>query len=759
MVHPMLFLVVVVGYAIAFSLFALYADVRSGEKERTSFGSFELPFAFGYRRLFTLSLLGLFFEMLMIRWLSSEIRIFAYYKNFVLIACFLGFGLGAALCRRRVHPIAITVPILFFTVLVAAPIPGTHEAITNLTSLVGMTSQAQIWDVTASDSLSYTALAVAIIAVAPLFAAVVFTFIPFGQVVGSMLETAPRGLVGYTINVAGSLLGIVLYTVICLLNQPPAIWFLVAALLFTFVFLQQRNSLLVFVATCLLAATALTVWVIEGSKVYWSPYQKLTLTPIMEKNEVIAYSLNTNDSWYQQILNLSPEFLERHPEMSGGLDPKWNAYNVPYRFLPAPRSLLVLGSGTGNDVAAALRNSSARITAVEIDPLILELGEKLHFEKPYQSDRVKIVNDDARSYIQNSHDKFDLILFSLLDSHTTASSFSNIRLDNFVYTQEALARTRELLNPDGLVMVKFQVQSTWIENRLSGLLQQVFHETPFQIVVQSQSGSGGFFYIIGSPEAMQRISLNPDLAKIIRIPVTKSRVPLTSDDWPYFYQKERRLPAAVLGMGGFLIVFSWYLVRRLLGSRPQELTRAWNIHFFLLGAGFMLLEAQIISKMALLFGTTWIVNSIVVAGLLLLIVISNLIFELWKSYPLALPYIGLIASAVPAYFIPLRALLFENLGARIVIATLLLCLPVLFAGMVFIRSFSEAHFSGAALGWNLIGAVLGGMLETVSQATGLRALVLIAIGLYIGSWIARSRTIEGRAEAETVREEALAGVL
>jgi hypothetical protein len=767
MVHPMLFLVVVVGYAIAFSLLALYTEVSRGEKERISFGSFELPLAFGYGRLLTFSLLGLFFEMLMIRWLSSEIRIFAYYKNFVLIACFLGFGLGAALCRRRVHPIAMAVPILFFAVLVAAPIPGTHDAITNLTGLVGMTSQAQIWDVAVSDSLSYTALAVAIIAVAPLFAAVVFTFVPIGQVVGAMLETAPRGPLGYTINVAGSLLGIVLYTVICLFYQPPAIWFLVGALLFILVFLRQRDSLLVFVGTCLLAATALTLWVDKESKVYWSPYQKLTLTPITDKNETIAYSLNTNDSWYQQILNLSPNFLARHAELSGGLDPRWNAYNVPYQFAPAPGSVLVLGSGMGNDVAAALRNSNARITAVEIDPLILELGEKLHFEKPYQSDRVHIINDDARSYIQNSHDKFDLILFSLLDSHTTASSFSNIRLDNFVYTQEALARARELLNADGLMMVKFQVQSTWIAHRLSGLLQQAFHQTPFQIVVQSQSGSGGFFYIIGSPEAMRRIALNPNLSNVAPPAVTESHVPLTSDDWPYFYQKERRLPAAVLGMGGFLIVFSWYLVRRLLGSRPQELTPAWNIHFFLLGAGFMLLEAQIISKMALLFGTTWIVNSIVVAGLLLLIVISNLIFEAWKSYPLAVPYIGIIVSTLPAYFIPMRSLLFEHVGARIVIATLLLCLPVLFAGMVFIRSFSEARFSGAALGWNLIGAVLGGMLETVSQATGIRALVLIAIGLYIGSWVAQSskrvapghKRKEERVETKAVAEEALAGVL
>jgi SAM-dependent methyltransferase len=517
----------------------------------------------------------------------------------------------------------------------------------------------------------------------------------------------------------------------------------------------------------LLAAAALTLWVDKESKVHWSPYQKLTLTPITDKKEIIAYSLNTNDTWYQHILNLSPNFLERHPEVNEGLDPRWNAYNVPYQFAPAPRSVLVLGSGTGNDVAAALRNSNARITAIEIDPLILELGEKLHFEKPYQSDRVQIINDDARSYIQNSPDKFDLILFSLLDSHTTASSFSNIRLDNFVYTQEALARAGELLNADGLLIVKFQVQSPWIAHRLSGLLQHAFHQTPFQIVVQSQSGLGGFFYIIGSPETMRRIALNPNLSNVAQPAVTESHVPLTSDDWPYFYQKERRLPAAVLGMGGFLIVFSWYLVRRLLGSRPQELTPAWNIHFFLLGAGFMLLEAQIISKMALLFGTTWIVNSIVVAGILLLIVISNLIFEAWKSYPLAVPYLGIIVSALPAYFIPMRSLLFEHVGARIVIATLLLCLPVLFAGMVFIRSFSEAHFSGAALGWNLIGAVLGGMLETVSQATGIRALVLIAIGLYIGSWVAGSRKKvaqsrkkkEERVETEAVAGEALAGVL
>ena len=92
--------------------------------------------------------------------------------------------------------------------------------------------------------------------------------------------------------------------------------------------------------------------------------------------------------------------------------------------------------------AAALRNGAGRVEAVEIDPLILRLGRELHFEHPYQSPRVHVVLNDARSYIENSHEQFDLIVFSLLDSHTTTSHFTNIRIDNYVYTREAFARAR-----------------------------------------------------------------------------------------------------------------------------------------------------------------------------------------------------------------------------------------------------------------------------------------------------------------------------
>jgi spermidine synthase len=309
---------------------------------------------------------------------------------------------------------------------------------------------------------------------------------------------------------------------------------------------------------------------------------------VWDKNEVVEYMLNTNDTFYQRILNLSPSFLESHKDLLAGEDVDWNPYNLPYRFSSSPRSVLVLGAGMGNDVAAALRNTTAPITAVEIDPLILKLGEILHFERPYQSPRVRIVNDDARSYIQNSQDKFDLILFSLLDSHTTASSYSNIRIDNFVYTREAISRARQLLAPDGLMVVKFQVDSTWIGDRLSGLIEQAFQQAPFQVVRKSRYGTIGSFYIIGSPEAMRRISENVNLASRITR-ARESHVTLTTDDWPYFYQKERGLPAAVLTMGAFMICLSWYLIRRMTAREQGGSSRVWNLHFFLLGAGFMLL--------------------------------------------------------------------------------------------------------------------------------------------------------------------------
>jgi hypothetical protein len=88
-----------------------------------------------------------------------------------------------------------------------------------------------------------------------------------------------------------------------------------------------------------------------------------------------------------------------------------------------------------------------------------------------------------------------------------------------------------------------------------------------------------------------------------------------------------------------------------------------------------------------------------------------------------------------SYFLPLEALFFESFWVKVLIASLVLCSPVAFASIVFIRSFAEFKFSGQALGSNLLGALVGGMLESASLWTGIRSLIILAAVLYLLSFL------------------------
>ena len=721
----------------AVSILLVYRVFRRLRATADTPGLLEMSIAdlggFRWLPLILASFLSLFVEMLMIRWVSSEIRIFAYFKNFVLVACFLGFGLGCYLCRRRVQLLAFLSPLLLLALILKAPISPLHRSIEDLPQLLGASVEVHTWGVPAVPT-SWSGILLAMIFVVPLFALIATTFILFGQLVGWYLENAPKGVAAYSVNVLASLAGIAGFTLLCFLNQPPWAWFLVAGALSLFFFRRHGSSRIALGITFLLCISLLALPDSKSAKTYWSPYQKLMLRPIYEKDELVSYILTTNNSLYQGILNLSPAFVQAHSEVFRRHPLDQNAYNLPYRFYPSPPSVLVLGSGMGNDVAAALRNGAGHVEAVEIDPLILKLGEDLHFEHPYQSPRVHLVLNDARNYIENSHDTFDLIVVSLLDSHTTASHFTNIRIDNYVYTREALARAKQLLKPDGLFVVKFQVDTPWIAGRLYNLLQSTFGQSP----IQFQTDIGGFdtsgrFFIAGSPARLARATSDPSLVAYL---ATHSHMPmeparLTTDDWPYFYQHEPGLPIIVILVSiAVLIVFGWFL-RQLGGIEGRKL----DLHFLFLGAGFMLLEAQIVSKMALLFGTTWVVNAVVVSGLLCLIVAANLVYDAFRRIPVAAAYAGLFLSLGLMFAVPPNQLFFESWTVRAIVATLVLCTPVFFAGIIFISSFAKAGFRGCALGSNLFGALIGGLLESTSMWFGLQSLTVLAALLYVGSAI------------------------
>src|SRR5437667_11059043 len=71
-------------------------------------------------RIFLVSFTLLFFELLCIRWIPAYVRYLSYFTNFVLLACFLGMGVGILAARRatfRFPPFPLMV--LLLTVVVA----------------------------------------------------------------------------------------------------------------------------------------------------------------------------------------------------------------------------------------------------------------------------------------------------------------------------------------------------------------------------------------------------------------------------------------------------------------------------------------------------------------------------------------------------------------------------------------------------------------------------------------------------------------
>lgn len=565
---------------------------------------------------------------------------------------------------------------------------------------------------------------------------------------------APGGIAAYTVNVVASMAGIGLYTALCFADQPPAIWFAVAVVLALLLFWPLRGR---FIAAATLAACAgLIAWgaSTEPGTTYWSPYQKLNLQPQYDAGgKLVSYELLTNSSWFQKVLDLSPEFVRAHPAFFRRIPIELNGFNIPYRFAPHPRNVLVLGSGMGNDVAAALRNGAERVTAVDIDPLIIRLGRELHPEHPYASPRVTVVNDDARAFIRNTSERFDVIVFSALDSHTTSSHFSNIRIDNYVYTVEALQAAKRLLTADGLCVLRFQVQRAWIAGRLRDMMAAVYGYEPLHIQAETDLyATGGNFFIAGSVPKIRAAMSDPQFAAFVQrhSALRVEHVTMATDDWPYLYQREPGLPTSVVTISVLLLLVCLFAARSL-GLRVRDM----RADFFFLGAAFMLLEAQIISRMALLFGTTWIVNSIVIAVLLLLIVAANGVVRVAAGFNrpaeagryTSAAYAGILITIAICWATPLDAIFFRSFALRATLGTLLLCSPVFFAGIVFIKRFAAAGFAAEAIGANLLGSLAGGILESASLWLGLRALLVIAFALYAAAWLASRRAIRLQSSA------------
>ena len=166
-----------------------------------------------------------------------------------------------------------------------------------------------------------------------------------------------------------------------------------------------------------------------------------------------------------------------------------------------------------------------------------------------------------------------------------------------------------------------------------------------------------------------------------------------------------------------------------------------NLHFFFLGCAFFLIETKSITEMVLLFGSTWVVNSIVISAMLVMIMGANLYVGKRKPTNVRPYYALLLCSLALNYLVPVSSILGQSFLLRGVVSGFMISLPIFFAGIVFAISLRKMRTVELAFGSNLLGAVVGGMLEYGSLVFGIRSLYILAALAYLLSLMAlRQRT-------------------
>ena len=707
-------LTVLLCSGVGLSLCAVVARLyRRGISERlASYGAIDrsirnIQASRPFTTLFIISFVILFVEVMLIRYAGSQIRIFSFFKNIPLIGAFLGLGLGCCLGRGKPeHVLSFLlwlVPLAFFLSQGTLVINGALGWLAALSS-----SEHILGDVAIAQSEWRTALTAQIFmglfCVAALIA-ITLLFAYLGRLLGEAFHRVPR-ISGYTVNILGSLSGTMLFFAWSYLEAPPWVWFLcgLTPLLWWMPSLAHGIA-----ASTLIALSTIAVIPSYGETV-WSAYQKLVghKIPLAQTGEY-AYLVQISDVFYQVAVDLRPEAVVKRRSL------QFPHYDRAFQDIGSMERVLIVGAGTGNDVAAALRAGAKRVDAVDIDPAIVSLGRRYHPERPYSDPRVTVLVDDARAAFRKLPVRsYDVVVFGLLDSHTQLA-MSSVRLDNYVFTLESFAAAKRLLKPRGHIVVTAATFREWFRDRLRAMM----NVTCSGPVKQEQAGNWTTY--VCQPHAPAGEASPTSTAILASLP---------TDDWPFLYLPSRGIPLAYLIVVGLLAVTSFVTLKRR-GLHLGEFS-GHHGHLFFLGAAFLLMEVSAINRLALLFGTTWVVSVVTIICVLVLIVLANLTVATVGSTSYRFAYTALFLTLLASFAIAPAAVLGER--TIFLLGYGLLCLsPVYFAGLVFARSFSEANDPGTAMGANILGAVLGGWSEYSTMLLGIRAMVILAAFFYLCS--------------------------
>ena len=674
-------------------------------------------------RLFALSFLSLFLELMMIRWVPGAVRLVAYYANLMLISSFLGIGLGAMLAERRVNlirwfPSLLAADVLLLVLCRNVLLPGNSVEMRFTAISAGLANY------------------VILLAVFFLNAAV---FVPLGEQIGLQFQRLAN-LRAYAWDLGGSLAGTLVFGLFAVLHFSPQVGLAAAMLVFGVLYSRQARQ----VRTLALFALILVMSVVATERrASWSAYSYLEMvaasevtwhwyTPapeppadLMTMRDPPAYILAVNQNFYQYHRTNDLRRFTPGTAIYNEADKYGVVYSIPYVFKPAPRRVVVVGAGGGLDVEGALLHGAEHVDAVEIDPMIVRLARRYSAAGAYGNPRVSVHIDDARAFFERARPGYDVVSFGFLDSHGLFSSMANIRLDGFVYTVEGIRSAYRLLNDDGVLSLAFTPNRTWLAGKLFRMVTEATGREP-----RVYKASGAIIMLVEKQPMSDPPASIRDYTAWRPTPAELATTPAT-DDWPYLYLRERTIPSDYVLVIVSLLVVSIIAVARL---KPRG-TGAEDLHFGAMGTGFLLLETKSIVDCSLYFGATWLVSLIVIAGVLLMVLLANSVAARLRGFTTWL-YLPLIASILLVFVVPNDTVLQLSFAGRLAWTLLAVPIPIFFAGLVFSGTFKRTPYPSAAFGANLVGAMLGGFAEYLSMAEGRRMLVFVVVAAYLVSLLA-----------------------
>lgn len=672
-------------------------------------------------KLFFLGFLTLFLELVFIRYLSGNIWNLGYFPNLVLIAVFIGMGLGFILHHHISEKIS---PYIFFTAMtllgvLVMIVTFAHPALPGFDTSGGEFGGDLYFSAT---NQATQASVTTFLMFGVWFGLLVLIFFGISQQTAKQFRCFSP-LTAYTLDIAGSCAGILTFMLLSWLHCPAYVWFLLLIPLVWMASPFRWFSGLSLGIGLILVLCAGASWH-QDSKLLLSPQFKETLHTYWSPYQKIEFTNTKTLSFFQRQIFVNGISHQRM-ESSDRIIRTW--YQIPYQYrkkrkLPPYQNVLIIGAGSGNDVAMALHFQAKSVDAVEIDPIIAYLGKQHHPMAPYRDPRVKVTITDGRAFLTHTQKKFDLIIFALTDSLVKVSPVAQLRLENYLFTEESVKRAFHVLSPTGELMLYNYYRKPWLMQKIVKMLWQATDRRPYLLYQRDDFA----VFLVGRTMPPTPVA---EMLQSVQTP---------RDDWPFLYLKERQLPLIyqvfIVALSAFVLLLLLLIQRS--RSHLMEATSAtvdWLIKlaFLVMGIAFLLLETKSIIQFSLLFGTTWLNNSLVFLAVLLSVLAANWVALFLSRSWLWLIYLLLMLSCMVVLVYPLASLLqIESPVWRFVWASLMTFSPIFFANLIFSIAFRDLKIAEHIFGWNLLGATLGGAVEYLSLLLGYNALAWIVMICY-----------------------------